>query len=312
MADVKISELTALTSPSGGEELVVNDSGTTKKITITNATSASLPKAGGTMTGTITSTQTTALQLTNDTTNKINFGDSANASIGKIEYVHSSNHLAFKVNDAERMRISADGNLGLGTVSPSSKLTSESAASTNIVAKSTNGNGGYYNYQGLASDGTQTFGVNHNGTIFTTSGLAVGGTEAANTLDEYEEGSFNPTIGGASTGGTPTYDDRHGRYTKVGRLVTYQIYIVWSALSGGAGNLVVGGLPFTSAASIYNSATIFIDRALTLSANNVVQAYVPVNSAVIAILQYPAGGGAPTGVPIDTNCGLMIQGSYIV
>ena len=34
MADVKISELTALTTPDGAEELVVNDSGTTKKITI--------------------------------------------------------------------------------------------------------------------------------------------------------------------------------------------------------------------------------------------------------------------------------------
>jgi len=51
MADVKISELPALTSPDGAEELVVNDGGTTKKITITNATSAALPKAGGTMTG---------------------------------------------------------------------------------------------------------------------------------------------------------------------------------------------------------------------------------------------------------------------
>ena len=51
MADVKISELTALTSPDGAEELVVNDGGTTKKITITNATSASLAKTGGTMTG---------------------------------------------------------------------------------------------------------------------------------------------------------------------------------------------------------------------------------------------------------------------
>lgn len=36
MADVKISELPALTSPDGAEELVVNDGGTTKKITIDN------------------------------------------------------------------------------------------------------------------------------------------------------------------------------------------------------------------------------------------------------------------------------------
>jgi len=36
MADVKISELPALTSSDGAEELVVNDGGTTKKITGTN------------------------------------------------------------------------------------------------------------------------------------------------------------------------------------------------------------------------------------------------------------------------------------
>ena len=53
MADVKISELTALTSPSGGEELVVNASGTTKKITITNATSAKAPLASPVFTGNV-------------------------------------------------------------------------------------------------------------------------------------------------------------------------------------------------------------------------------------------------------------------
>ena len=53
MSDKKISELTALTAPDGAEELVVNDSGTSKKITQTNLLSTALPKAGGTMTGTI-------------------------------------------------------------------------------------------------------------------------------------------------------------------------------------------------------------------------------------------------------------------
>ena len=53
MADVKISELTALTSPDGAEELVVNDGGTTKKITITNATSAKAPIASPVFTGTV-------------------------------------------------------------------------------------------------------------------------------------------------------------------------------------------------------------------------------------------------------------------
>ncbi len=45
MATKKISELTALTTPDGAEELVVNDGGTSKKITIANA-SEKLYKSG--------------------------------------------------------------------------------------------------------------------------------------------------------------------------------------------------------------------------------------------------------------------------
>ena len=36
MADKKISELTELTTPDGAEELLINDDGTSKKITIAN------------------------------------------------------------------------------------------------------------------------------------------------------------------------------------------------------------------------------------------------------------------------------------
>ena len=154
MADVKISELTALTSPDGAEELVVNDGGTTKKITITNATSASLPKAGGTMTGVIagfestgiddnatstaitidasenvgigTSSPTsplhitgsghTALTITGGASSdaQIRFGDSANTTIGMINYDNSANALKFVVNGSTAARIDSSGNVGIG------------------------------------------------------------------------------------------------------------------------------------------------------------------------------------------------------
>ena len=58
MADVKISELPALTSISDADEFVVNDGGTTKKITSTNLLGGFLPKAGGAMTGAITTDST--------------------------------------------------------------------------------------------------------------------------------------------------------------------------------------------------------------------------------------------------------------
>ena len=82
-------------------------------------------------------------------------------------------------------------------------------------------------------------------------GLYVGGTGAANHLDDYEEGSFVPIlkheVGDALTVGYAS-GFTHGRYVKIGRLVTFQLTIDVDSVSGGASNqqLVVPNLPFTS------------------------------------------------------------------
>jgi hypothetical protein len=73
-----------------------------------------------------------------------------------------------------------------------------------------------------------------------------GDTAAANALNDYEEGTWTPTIIGSSSAGTMTYPDRVGRYQKVGRLVTIHFYIQGNSGSG-SGNLLVGGVPFTIA-----------------------------------------------------------------
>ena len=44
-------------------------------------------------------------------------------------------------------------------------------------------------------------------------GIALGGTGTANTLDDYEEGSFTPAY--SSSGATFTYSVQNGYYTKV-------------------------------------------------------------------------------------------------
>ena len=82
-------------------------------------------------------------------------------------------------------------------------------------------------------------------------GLYVGGTGAANKLDDFEEGSFVPIlkheVGDALTVGYAS-GFTHGRYVKIGRLVTFQLTIDVDSVSGGASNqqLVVPNLPFTS------------------------------------------------------------------
>jgi hypothetical protein len=66
----------------------------------------------------------------------------------------------------------------------------------------------------------------------------------ANTLDDYEEGTWTPTAFGSSTTGTTTYADRAGFYTKIGNQVTASFYVDWTSLTG-TGALRFGGIPFT-------------------------------------------------------------------
>jgi hypothetical protein len=67
----------------------------------------------------------------------------------------------------------------------------------------------------------------------------------ANTLDDYEQGTFTPTAFGQTTAGTTTYVAQSGSYTKIGRQVTVSIRVEYSAMTG-TGDIVIGTLPFAS------------------------------------------------------------------
>jgi hypothetical protein len=72
-----------------------------------------------------------------------------------------------------------------------------------------------------------------------------GDTAAANALDDYEEGTWTPTLLGSITNPSITYISRSGSYTKVGRQVTCNFEIGTSSNIGGVGNIRISGLPFT-------------------------------------------------------------------
>jgi len=61
----------------------------------------------------------------------------------------------------------------------------------------------------------------------------------ANTLDDYEEGTWTPSIGG-----TATYGTRWGTYTKIGNLVTITFNIGIDSIGTGSTG-IISGLPFT-------------------------------------------------------------------
>jgi hypothetical protein len=75
----------------------------------------------------------------------------------------------------------------------------------------------------------------------------------ANTLDDYEEGTWTPVIQGGTTAGTYTYEAARtgGRYTKVGNTVTvWGIVRIDAITTAGTGALRIGGLPFNSGSRI--------------------------------------------------------------
>lgn len=91
-------------------------------------------------------------------------------------------------------------------------------------------------------------------TSATGTGIAFPATQSAstdaNTLDDYEEGTFTPTVLGTGSNPTVSYHGNNGgRYIKIGKMVYLQVYLRWLSLTGGSGNMLVGGLPYAAAVS---------------------------------------------------------------
>ena len=96
------------------------------------------------------------------------------------------------------------------------------------------------------------------GEIRASTGILFGtDTAAANTLDDYEEGTWTPVffdiLGGTLSCG---YSQQSGNYTKVGNTVTCTAVIICSSVTGTASAVGVSGLPFANFSGARSSGSI--------------------------------------------------------
>lgn len=128
-------------------------------------------------------------------------------------------------------------------------------------------------------------------------------------FDDYEEGTFTPVVVGTTTPGTATYSTQLGKYTKVGRLVTVEIYLNWSGGTG-TGSLAVGGLPFAIGSNVFSSCSIWAEIALT--ANNYLSNRLLSGGSTIDLFNAPVGGGVTNPVAYTGGGGIMLAATYSV
>jgi len=119
----------------------------------------------------------------------------------------------------------------------------------------------------------------------------------ANTLDDYEEGTWTPVL---TTPGTATYSAQVAIYTKVGRLVTATFQCQINVIGTGSA-IQLGGFPFTSNASHSQSGSIGYFSALATSAYSFSFYMVPSSTYVVFTGQENLDGTVTNNIGVWAN-----------
>jgi hypothetical protein len=132
------------------------------------------------------------------------------------------------------------------------------------------------------------------GTGITFPATASGSTDA-NTLDDYEEGTWTVAALGTTTAGTyvPNSSYNNGKYVKIGRSVTVICSLVGEN-STGTGNTKITGLPFASD-SVFQEISFFVGGENFIKpANTIVYGKLSNSSSEIRINTFSTSGTSYT------------------
>ena len=146
--------------------------------------------------------------------------------------------------------------------------------------------------------------------------LGVTSANAANLLDDYEEGTF--TMGMADSSGNAltmngTYAVMH--YTKIGNMVHINGLPVVSSIASAGSDVRITGLPFTSKSHTTNYSTLAVGYAGSLSIpdDTVISAYVNSNSTIapMRIWTNTSGTDQLSASQLSDGAEFVISGTYL-
>ena len=170
---------------------------------------------------------------------------------------HANSTIKLQVDGATKMLVDSNGKVGIGENTPLAQLHIKPPSNmSQLLLEQNNATDGYALFQDGPNGGHLKFLRHVGGSDTQTLLLRNGGglcfgtdSAAANALDDYEEGNFTPTLYYVSGTSGVQIAIQQGRYTKVGRLVSFQLRLQLSNKGSGTNNIRIGGLPFTPSTS---------------------------------------------------------------
>ena len=250
-------------------------------------------------------------------------------------YFPTADTIAFTEGGTEAMRINSSGNVGIGTNSPSVKL--HVAASGGVIrmqdsidtakyiqmrSDATNSHLEHIGGPGDAlrinnqaagtlefyTSNTERMRLDSNGLLTLPYGqikfpAAQNASSDANTLDDYEEGTWNPVLTySVSTSGV-TYNEQTGHYTKIGNMVLIQGAISVGSKGTGSGSVQIS-VPFATSGG---RGALAVGNTQQITGNNLSRELLIETGTSYFYVRYPTGSGSTAEIQYaDVSNGLYI------
>jgi hypothetical protein len=144
--------------------------------------------------------------------------------------------------------------------------------------------------------------------LYLSGGVYLGGTGSANLLDDYEEGTFTPTLTGGFSSAPTSYTFNSGTYTKIGRYVYFAFDLQASGATADGTALSIGGLPFANIGAGFGGASYSYQLNFNTIATDMY--HITFNSSEIDVYDVAGAPRAGNAAGININARVILFGSY--